>query len=201
MLVEKIEYSDSYNLVRLVISGEYFYLSYDFFSDLKLSPDEEIDFDLYKKIVDEDQYNRCKNYALKQISYSQKTSFDIRKKLREKKYSNANIEKTLDFLNEYMLVDDEAYVRAYVNDKSRLSSWSKNKIFYKLKAKSIPDSLIQKYLDQISDEEEYEKALILAQRKARGDFSFENKQKVYRFLAGRGFAYDIITRCLGEIFS
>lgn len=200
MIVEKIEYSDSYNLVKLVISGEYFYLSYDYYNDLNLSIDDEIDFDLFKDIVNEDQFNRCKNYALKQISYSQKTSFDIRKKLREKKYSKSNIDKTIEFLESYQLVDDEAYVRAYVNDKSRLSGWSKNKIFYKLKAKSIPDSLISKYLDQISDEEEYQKALELAKKKARGDFSFENKQKVYRFLAGRGFAYDIVSRCIGEIF-
>lgn len=200
MLVERIEYSDKYNLVRLIISGEIFYLSYDFFNDLKVSKNDEIDFELFKDIVREDDFNRCKNHALKLISYSQKTSFDIRKKLRDKKFSSESIEETINFLNEYGLIDDEAYVRAYVNDKSSLSSRSKNKIFYKLKAKSIPEDLILKYLDEISDEDEYEKALILAKRKAGDDLSFDNKQKVYRYLGGRGFSYDIINRCLGEIF-
>lgn len=200
MLIENIEYSNKYNLVKLKISKEFFYISYDYFNKLNLSIDDEIDFDTFKKIVDQDDYNRCKNFALKQISYSQKTSFDIRKKLRDKKYSKENIEKTIDFLKEYQLVDDDSFVKAYINDKSRISNWSKNKIFYTLKSKSIPDDLINKYLDEISDDEEYEKAMILAKRKAGNDLSFENKQKVYRYLGGRGFSYDIISRCLGEIF-
>lgn len=200
MIVEKIEYSDKYNLVRLFISREQFFVSYDFFNNLKIDIDDDLDFDLFKEIVEEDEYNRCKNFALRQISYSQKTSFDIRTKLLKKKYSKEAIEKTLDFLEEYKLVDDEAYVKAYVNDKSKLSSWSKKKIFYKLKAKSIPDFLINKYLENIPEEEEYAKAYALAERKVRGDFSFENKQKVYRYLAGRGFTYDIISKCVGELF-
>lgn len=200
MIVESIEYSDKYNLVKLLISGEKFYISYDFFNKLKISKDEELDFNLFKEIVNEDQFNKCKNFAIKQISYSQKTSFDIKRKLKDKKYSDDNINKTIDFLKEYQLVDDEAYVKAYINDKSSLSYWSKNKIFYSLRAKSIQENLILKYLDNISDDEEYEKALALGQRKARNDFSLENKQKVYRYLAGRGFSYDIISRCIGEIF-
>lgn len=200
MLIENIEYSDKYNLVKLLISGEKFYISYDFFSKLKISKDEEVDFNIFKEIVNEDQFNKCKNFALKQISYSQKTSFDIMKKLKDKKYSDDNINRTIDFLKEYQLVDDEAYIKAYINDKSKLSSWSKNKIFYSLKRKSIQEDLILKYLNEISDQEEYEKAMTLGQRKARDDFSFENKQKVYRYLAGRGFSYDIISRCIGEIF-
>lgn len=200
MLVEDIEYSDKYNLVRLLISSEKFYISYDFFNELKIAINDKIDFDIFKKIVNEDEFNRCKNFALKQISYSQKTSFDIIKKLKDKKYSEDNITRTIDFLKEYQLVDDESYVKAYIHDKSNLSFWSKNKIFYSLRAKSIPENLIIKYLDEISDEKEYKKALTLGQKKARGDFSFENKQKVYRYLTGRGFSYDIISKCVGEIF-
>ncbi|MDU7143072.1 MAG: RecX family transcriptional regulator, partial [Anaerococcus vaginalis] len=34
MIVEDIEYSDKYNLVKITISNEFFYISYDFFNDL-----------------------------------------------------------------------------------------------------------------------------------------------------------------------
>lgn len=200
MLVEKIEYSNKYNLLKIVINGEAFYLSYDYFNNLELEKDNDLDFATYKNIVAEDDFNRCKNYALKQISYSQKTSFDIKKKLSNKDFSRDSIEKTLAFLSEYDLINDEVYVRSFVRDKSNLSSWSKNKILYKLKAKSIPEDLILKYVDKISDEEEYQKALGLAKRKAGDDLSFENKEKVYRYLASRAFSYDVISRCISEIF-
>ena len=85
MIVEDIEYSDKYNLVKITISNEFFYISYDFFNDLALSLGAVIDFDLYKEILRENDFNRCKNEALKQLSYGAKTSFDLKKKLIEKK--------------------------------------------------------------------------------------------------------------------
>jgi regulatory protein len=200
MIVEEILYSDKLNLIKLKVSNEDFYISYDFYNDLDLSKDDELDFETFKLIVNEDGYNRCKNFALKQISYSSKTSFEIRKKLRDKGFSDENIEKTIDFLKEYALVDDQAYVKSYVNDKSNISLRSKNKIFYKLKAKSIPEVTIEKYLANISDQEEYQKAKKLGSRKAKNDKSFENKQKVYRFLAGRGFSFDIISKVVDDLF-
>lgn len=199
MIVENIEYSSNYNLIKLIISGESFFISYDLFSDLNIRKNSELEFDTYKIILYDDEFNKCKIFALKQISYSQKTSFDIRKKLKDKQFSKDSIDKTIEYLEKFNLINDEIYVRSFVNDKSNISSWSKNKIFYKLKLKGIDDCIINKYLDLIDYEDEYKKALELAKRKVHNDFSFENKQKIYRFLANRGFSYDIIKKCLSEI--
>lgn len=200
MILEEIAYSDKYNLVELNISGEKFLVSYDFYNDLKISIGDEFSFNEYKEIVNENQYNRCKNYALKQISYKMQTSFDLRKKLSSKEFSSDNIEKTIDFLNKFKLINDDYFVKSFINDKSKISLWSKNKIFYSLKSKFIPESLINKHISCLTDEEELIKALKLANKKVKDDFSQENKQKIYRYLAGRAFSYDIISRCLEEIF-
>lgn len=197
MIVENIEYSDKYNLVKLTISREFFYISYDFFNDLNISKDEDLDFDLYKKILSEDDFNRCKNEALRQISYRAKTSYDLIYKLKKKNYSPESIDRVIDFLNEYKLIDDENYVKTYINDKSNISNWSKGKIRYKLKTKFIDDKLIDKYLNQISYDEEYGKAYNFALRKKE---STDDKNKLYRFLASKGFSYDIIKNVLGDLF-
>ena len=197
MIVEDIEYSDKYNLVKITISNEFFYISYDFFNDLALSVGAVIDFDLYKDILRENDFNRCKNEALKQLSHGSKTSFDLKKKLKEKKFNNDSISRVIDFLTEYNLIDDKAYVKSYINDKSRINNWSKGKIRYKLKAKFIDDSLIDTYLDEISYDEEYEKAYDAGLNKKE---SVNDKNKVYRFLASRGFSYDIISDVLGDLF-
>lgn len=197
MILEDIIYSKKENLIKLVISNESFYVSYNFYSNLNLAINDEIDFNLYKEILHEDNYNRCKLYALKQISYSNKTSFDLKNKLTKKGFSKDTIDKVIKFLNSFDLIDDENYVKAFVNDKSNIYSWSKAKIKYKLKAKYIDDNLIEKYLDSISDEDEYEKAYMLAKRKF--DLFYE-KEKVFRFLANKAFSYDIIKKVIGDLY-
>lgn len=200
MIIESIDYSDKYNLVILRISGEDFNISYDLYNELQLNIDDELDFDMYKKILSDDEFNRAKNFALGKISYAQKTSFEIEKILKDNNFSNESIQRTIDFLNEYGILNDELFVKSYVSDKHNISRWSKNKIRYSLKAKKISDELIDNYIEKIDDDEEYQNAYNFALKKARNDFSIENKQKVYRYLAGKGFEYDIINKVVGEIF-
>lgn len=200
MIIEAIDYSDKYNLVILTISGEDFSISYDLYNDLLLNVDDELSFATYKEILADDEFNRAKNIALSKISYAQKTSFEVEKILKENDFSSDSIEKTIDFLNDYGILNDELYVKSYVSDKHNIARWAKNKISYSLKAKKINEDLINTYLDQISDEDEYENAYNFAVKKARNDFSIENKQKIYRYLSGKGFDFDIINKVVGELF-
>lgn len=200
MIIEAIDYSDKYNLVILTISGEDFSISYDLYNDLLLKVDDELSFATYKEILADDEFNRAKNIALSKISYAQKTSFEVEKILKENDFSSDSIEKTIDFLNDYGILNDELYVKSYVSDKHNIARWTKNKISYSLKAKKINEDLINTYLDQISDEDEYGNAYNFAVKKARNDFSIESKQKVYRYLSGKGFDFDIINKVVGELF-
>lgn len=201
MIVENIEYSDKYNLIRITISGEKFYIDYDMYYENDFEPDKEIDFDLYKKILANDEFNRAKNFALNKISYSQKSTYEIRQKLREKKFSEDVIEKIIAYLNSYGFLDDEGFVKAYIRDKDEISRWSRGKIRYMLKTKHIDDNLIEDYIYLIDDAREHEKAGFFADKKIRDDFSFENRTKVFRHLAGKGFDIDIINQVLDERFS
>ena len=70
MIVENIDYSDKLNLVVITIDGEKFLISYDLYYDLNLSSESQIDFDSYKVILTDDQYNKAKNLGLSIISFS-----------------------------------------------------------------------------------------------------------------------------------
>ena len=67
MIIENIEYSDKYNLIRLTISKEKFLIDYNLYYENNFSKGKEIDFDTYKKILANDEFNRAKNYALNKI--------------------------------------------------------------------------------------------------------------------------------------
>lgn len=200
MIIENIEYSDKYNLIRITISGEKFFIDYDMYYENNFESGKEIAFDLYKKILANDEFNRAKNFALNKISYSQKSTYEIRQKLREKKFSEHVIDDIIAYLDSYGFLDDEAYVKAYIRDKDEISRWSRGKIRYMLKCKHIDDNLIEDYLYLIDDIREVEKAGFFADKKIKGDFSFENRTKVFRHLAGKGFDIDIINLVLDERF-
>lgn len=201
MIIENIEYSDKYNLIRLTISGEKFYIDYDLYYENNFEKDKEIDFSTYKLIISNDEFNRAKNFALNKISYSQKSTYEIRQKLREKKFSEDVIEKIIAYLDSYGFLDDEAYVKTFIKDKDEISNWSRGKIRYMLKRKHIDDNLIDEYIYQISDEREAEKARFFADKKIKNDFSYENRAKVFRHLASKGFDIDIINMVLNKRFS
>lgn len=201
MIIENIEYSDKYNLIRLTISNEKFYVDYDLYYENAFEINKKIDFPIYKLILANDEFNRAKNYALNKISYSQKSTYEIRQKLKEQKFSEDVIEKIIAYLDSYGFLDDESYVKAYIRDKDEISNWSRGKIRFMLKRKHIDDNLIEDYIYMISDEREAEKAGFFADKKIKNDFSYENRAKVFRHLASKGFDVDIINQVLNERFS
>lgn len=201
MIIENIEYSDKYNLIRLTISNEKFYVDYNLYYENTFEINKEIDFPTYKLILANDEFNRAKNYALNKISYSQKSTYEIRQKLKEQKFSEDVIEKIIAYLDSYGFLDDEAYVKAYIRDKDEISNWSRGKIRFMLKRKHIDDNLIEDYIYTIPDEREAEKARFFADKKIKNDFSYENRAKVFRHLASKGFDVDIINQVLNERFS
>lgn len=201
MIIENIEYSDKYNLIRITISGEKFFIDNDLYYENNLEKGKEIDFNLYKEILANDEFNRAKNFALNKISYSQKSTYEIKKKLKEKDFSEDIIEKIIAYLDSYGFLDDKAYVKAYIRDKDEISKWSRGKISYMLKRKHIDDRLIEDYIDLIDDKREAEKAGFFADKKIKNDFSYENRVKVFRHLAGKGFDIDIINQVLDDRFS
>ena len=196
--MENIEYSDKYNLIRLTISNEKFYVDYDMYHENAFEVDKEIDFPTYKLILANNEFNKAKNFALNKISYSQKSTYEIRQKLKEQKFSEDVIEKIIEYLDSYGFLDDESYVKSYIRDKDEISNWSRGKIRFMLKRKHIDDNIIEDYIYMISDEREAEKARFFADK---NDFSYENRAKIFRHLASKGFDVDIINQVLNERFS
>ena len=201
MIIENIEYSDKYNLIRLTISNEKFYVDYDLYYENAFEVDKEIDFPTYKLILANNEFNKAKNFALNKISYSQKSTYEIRQKLKEQKFSEDVIEKIIAYLDSYGFLDDESYVKSYIRDKDEISNWSRGKIRFMLKRKHIDDNIIEDYIYMISDEREAEKARFFADKKIKNDFSYENRAKIFRHLASKGFDVDIINQVLNERFS
>ena len=87
-------------------------------------------------------------------SRSEQCSADIRKKIMAYEIVDEIVDEIISKLIEEKFIDDERYVRAYVNDKFKINKWGKVKMRHYLLAKGLSDEVIQKGLENI-DEEKY----------------------------------------------
>lgn len=160
---------------------------------------------IYSTIVNEVLLKRAKLRAMNLLTKKDYTEKQIRKKLSEGYYSEAQIDLTIQFLKEYRYIDDVRYVRnyffAYIQTKPR------NKIIQKLLEKGISQDLIDSLVDEIYEEEaeltdipdEMELGHKLLEKK-KYDIcgSMKEKQKAYGYLIRKGISSDIAMKLLKE---
>lgn len=162
----------------------------------------DIDKDYLEKIIDEENYIKCKNDALKSIERSYKTEKEIITKLIQKEYSEKNINKAIEFLRQYKFVDDYRYVDLYL--KERMKKQGKKKIKYELLKKGIEENIINDKLDSISGECEIFNMDILARKKysiliKSEDNSFKIYGKLFNYLSRLGYNNSMINDVIKNI--
>ena len=120
---------------------------------------------------------------------SEHCAADVRRKL----YEWQTPAEIVDFIEQNLyandFLNDARFCHAYVHDKVAYQSWGRLKIQAGLRALDLPESEIQKSLDEI-DENQYQSNLkaLIKQRKS------DSPDKLLRFLAQRGFTYDEINK-------
>jgi len=128
-------------------------------------------------------------------AYQERCSSEVLAKLERMGAQDGEVILILNSLIENRFLDDARFAAAYAIGKLRIKHWGINKIKQGLQLKKIDPEHIQLALDKMYTEENYFGILEqIADRKWR-DLDKEKdpwtrKQKLYRFLASRGFKYD-----------
>lgn len=184
-LITKIEIQKrNKNRVNIFINDEFkFSCSTELIYYHKLKNGESIDIDQLKEIVEEDNYIKAKDIALKYIERYFRSEKQIENKLIEKEFDNKIIERVVFFLKEYKFIDDENLCKMYIQDNK--GKFGRLKLRNNLLNKGIREEIIQKYLDSISDDEISETV-------------FKCAEKKYLQLVNGGHCSKVIYRKLGE---
>ena len=108
----------------------------------------------------------------------------------------ADSDAVLKRLEQEGFLDEQRYAQAFANDKMRFQGWGRQKIRLQLMQKGITESAILAALGQL-DEDVYHQTLQNLADKKRRELRREKdpymlKQKLSRFLVGRGFSMDDI---------
>lgn len=134
------------------------------------------------------------NYAIKYLK-NIKTKKDVYDYLIRKGFSDEETSEVCDYIEEVGLVDDDLYVKFFVEDSFRIKNKGARKIVYELKQRGIDDDKIEEAIEEASDmecealKEAYERKLEAT--KSETD-PYKRKNKIIRFLISRGFDYSDI---------
>ena len=128
--------------------------------------------------------------ALKLINVRARSEAEIRDRLVKKGFNEAAVESTLERLRQASLVDDEQFAQAWVENQTTFRPRGRMALRLELRQKGIGDELIQKTLEEATDEESL--AYQAAQKAARRWETLEWREfrvKLSQFLGRRGFSY------------
>ncbi|HVR88589.1 MAG TPA: regulatory protein RecX [Candidatus Limnocylindria bacterium] len=120
---------------------------------------------------------------------------EIRRHLRTKRFDDHAQEKAIDALRARGYIDDEAFARYWVDQRARFRPKGDRALVSELMTKGVARETIDVILGEAEPEAEVKRARrVIARSLARWLTLDEphRKRKIHRYLAARGFSYDVI---------
>lgn len=163
---------------------------------LRIKVGDELSDDELKAAVRAGELNSAFERAVMYISYAPRCRAEVFKHLREKGYDRDIIDDTLKKLDEYKYIDDYGYCASYIKSKSK--KYGSFRIMSELRKKGIPSKIIEMFCDDNESIDMDGEAVAVA-RKYLSSHGNVDRQKLKRFLAGRGFSWDSISAAMSEL--
>lgn len=140
------------------------------------------------------QIKSARECALTLLEYQNRTEQEMRRKLQEREYDAAEIEKALSFLKEYHFIDDLEYAGTYIRIYSARKSI--RQIRFDLERKGIARELIDKKLEENPVDEETQILLLMQKKGYRPGERMEPDayRKMVAALCRKGYPYDAVRR-------
>ncbi len=154
---------------------------------------KEIEESKLKEILEFNSYLESYNIALKYISFKLRTEKEIIKRL--KGFNKNAIDYTLKRLKDEGYLNEELYIKSYINDEINLKVVGPNKILYNLKKLGFKEKNIQNYLNTFSNDIWLDKIKKFIAKRMSINHNLSGimlKQKIVQELISRGFIKDDI---------
>jgi len=141
---------------------------------------------------------KAQNYCSKQETCIS----GIMRKLDQWGINPAFQKKIIKDLKEEKFIDETRYASLFVKEKFRFNQWGIIKIRHAMKVKHIPEYIINEAINEIPDDEYFKTLELILRQKLRNMKSgnkFEQKGKLYRHAASKGYENDKIMQVINSI--
>lgn len=166
-------------------------------SRYRIVTDEEITEDTFQKIKKEVILKRAKLRALHLLNDMDRTEMQLRTKLKQGFYTEDIIEQTIEYVKSFGYIGDASYARRYI--QSRQKNKSKKEIYVELCKKGVTKEEIDSAMEECYENQGEEEAIrtLLRKKKYNSEQASEvETQKIYGYLARKGFSYDQIRQVI-----
>ena len=133
--------------------------------------------------------------------YQERCTKEVRKKLHTLKVSTESKEKIISFLTNNDLLNDERFVKFFIQGKLRIKKWGKIKLKYELKSRGINYQIIETSIKNISDDEyiSYFEEFSSNKIKFLKGTLEQKKRSFINYFTYRGWENDLIYQKLKDI--
>lgn len=146
------------------------------------------------ELILEDEKGKALSKAVKYIGANLKTKKQLRDYLKKKEYNPQTIDFVIAKMEEYDYLNDENFAKAYILTYGK--KYGKLKLKSELKLKGVSDKIIDEYLVDFQSDGIDAVAIKYLKNKER---TYENYQKLSRFLYSRGYEFDDINSCINRL--
>ncbi|MFW5757685.1 MAG: regulatory protein RecX [Bacteroidota bacterium] len=142
--------------------------------------------------------------AAKYCAFQERCSSDLEKKLNLWGAKKDDSQKVIHQMIQENYIDHQRFASAFVRGKFNNNKWGKNKISMELKMRKIDEEMIAIALKEI-DQSEYlntlEKLAKNKDQQLKTNDTAKKKQKIFRYLNGKGYEEDLINKTIENINS
>lgn len=139
----------------------------------------------------------AKNCALNYLSYKPRTTYEVKKKLKDKGFDGEVISIVIEFLKEYKFIDDDAYAHLWIRNRINLKPTGRIRLRNELYQRGLDKDTIERNIGELTPELEEELALSLAQKRIERTGS--SIRKVEGFLFRRGFKPELVRKIISAL--
>lgn len=186
------------NRYNLYVDGEFYSgIELDTIVKYSFKENQEIEKEKLDEYLLESESFYAFNKGLKYLSKSMKTESEIKDYLKTKNFKPDVINLAIKKLYEYNYINDELYVKNYVEFYK--TKYGKLKLKQNLLNKKIDEELIDEYLSY-DEEDNLDIVYNLIEKQLKNkDLDDKLKQKIIRNLLSKGYNFDIIKKAFKKV--
>lgn len=149
-----------------------------------------------------DPSKKALEYAFLLLKYRLRSVNEIRLRMKQKKFTQEVIDRTVSFLKEKRFIDDNIFARAWVDSRIK-RPLGLRRIEQELKLKGVDKDVIQAQIAKAKldySEENVIKDIIQKRLKGpKAKDAQEIKRKMYAYLIRRGFSPEVVYDAVAEL--
>ena len=145
---------------------------------------------------------RAQDYALKLLSYRERSRKEIQVRMERKGFEKEVIDKVLRYLESQKYLDDRRFAELWAHDRLR-KGYGKWRVILELREKGVNQEIIDGVVKEVyATVDEIRMALDLVNKKGYNLESAEDKgvaRRASQFLRRRGFSFSVIREVMGRM--